>query len=364
MRSIKVNLDKKCRLSYEIKIGADILDRVILLIAKNHPAGHYVVITDDGVGPLYGDKMVEGLKEVGLNVSLLKFPAGESSKNIKTVMDIAGKLMEAGADRETMLIALGGGVVGDVAGFVASIFMRGVCYLQVPTTLVAQVDSAIGGKTGVDLPVGKNLLGTFYQPRAVFVSLHFLETLPEKEFDNGLAEIIKYGAIEEEGLLETLEKNMAAVKAKDPKVMLNIVESCCRIKKSIVEIDEKEHGLRRILNFGHTVGHALETVSNYKMTHGEGVALGMVAAARISEKAGYLKREETQRLETVIAGAGLSVRIPKTFNVEEVLAKLRSDKKKKGDAVRFVLLKKIGMPFISGSIEPKMVAAVLGEMKQ
>jgi 3-dehydroquinate synthase len=364
MRSLKVNLDKRCRLSYEIKIGANILDRAILLIAKNHPAGHYVVITDDGVGPLYGKKMVDGLKEVGLNVSLLKFPAGESSKNIRTAVEIAEKLMEKGADRETMLIALGGGVVGDIAGFAASIFMRGVPYLQVPTTLVAQVDSAIGGKTGVDLPTGKNLLGTFYQPRVVFVSLHFLETLPQKEFQNGLAEIIKYGAIEEERILETLEKDMEAVKAKDPKVMLNIVESCCRIKKSIVEIDEKEHGLRRILNFGHTVGHALESVSKYKMTHGEGVALGMVAAARISEKTGYLKREETQRLETVIAEAGLPVRIPKVFKTEDILVKLRSDKKKKGDAVRFVLLKKIGMPFISGSVEPKMVAAVIEEMKQ
>lgn len=364
MRSLKVNLDKKCKSSYEIKIGADILDRAILLIAKNHPAGHYVVITDDRVEELYGSKMVDGLRDVGLNVSLLKFPAGESSKNVKTVLDLAGKLLSGGADRETMLIALGGGVVGDVAGFAASIFMRGVPYIQIPTTLVAQVDSAIGGKTGVDLPAGKNLLGTFYQPRAVFVSLNFLETLPEAEFNNGLAEIIKYGAIEEENILEMLEKNMEVVKAKDPKVMLNIVESCCRIKKSIVEIDEKEHGLRRILNFGHTVGHALEAVSKYKMTHGEGVALGMAAAARISEKTGYLKREEARRLETVIAGAGLPVKIPGTFSTEDILARLRSDKKKKGDTVRFVLLKKIGMPFISGNIEPKIVAAVIEEMKK
>lgn len=364
MRSLKVNLDKKCKSSYEIIIGGDILDRMVLLMAKNHPAGCHIVITDDGVGPLYGKKMVDGLKDVGLNASLLKFSAGESSKNMKTVVELAGKLMEAGADRETMLLALGGGVVGDVVGFVASIFMRGVPYIQVPTTLVAQVDSAIGGKTGVDLPFGKNLLGTFYQPRVVFVSLNFLNTLPDKEFENGLAEIIKYGAIEEERILETLETNMEAVKAKDAKVMLSLVESCCRIKKAIVEIDEKEHGLRRILNFGHTVGHALETVSKYKMTHGEGVALGMIAAARVSERMGYLKKEEAHRLEKVIAQAGLPVHIPKAFGTEDILGQLSRDKKKKGDTVRFVLLKKIGMPFISGGTEPKVIAAVIEEMKK
>lgn len=173
MRSVKVNLDKKCLSSYEIRIGKDILDRMILLIAKNHKAERYVVITDDCVGKLYGKKFLAGLKDIGLNASLIDFPAGEASKNINTVMDIAGKLMESGADRDTCLIALGGGVVGDIVGFAASIFMRGVTYIQVPTTLVAQVDSSIGGKTGIDLPHGKNLLGTFYQPRAVFANLSF-----------------------------------------------------------------------------------------------------------------------------------------------------------------------------------------------
>ena len=364
MRTVKVNLDKKCLSSYEIRIGKDILDRMILLIAKNHKAERYAVITDDRVGRLYGKKILSSLKDIGLNAFLIEFPAGEASKNINTVMDIAGKLMESGADRETCLIALGGGVVGDVVGFVASIFMRSIPYIQIPTTLVAQVDSSIGGKTGVDLPCGKNLVGTFYQPAAVFASLSFLETLPEKEFNNGLAEIIKYGIIDDEKMFRTLEDNMDAIKSKDSKFLLTIVENCCQIKKSIVEIDEKEEGLRRILNFGHTLGHALEAISKYSITHGEGVAMGMVAAARISEKMGYLKSSEPIRIEALIRQAGLPVKIPKSLDGEKIIAQLKMDKKKKGDIVHFVLLKKIGMPFINGNIEYKMIAAVIEEMKQ
>lgn len=362
MRTVKVNLDRKTSSSYDIRIGKDIIDRMILLIAKNHKAGRYAVITDECVGRLYGKKILSALKDIGLNAALIEFPAGEASKNINTVMTITGKLMEMGADRETCLIALGGGVVGDVVGFVASIFMRSIPYLQIPTTLVAQVDSSIGGKTGVDLPYGKNLVGSFYQPAAVFASLNFLETLPDKEFNNGLAEIIKYGIIDDEQMFRTLEDNMDALKAKDPKLLLNVVENCCQIKKSVVEIDEKEEGLRRILNFGHTLGHALESVSKYSITHGEGVAMGMVAAARISEKMGYLKSTEPARIEALIHQTGLPVKIPTSLDREKIIAQMKMDKKKKGDMVHFVLLKKIGMPFINGNIEHKLIAAVMEEM--
>ncbi|MFO7568551.1 MAG: 3-dehydroquinate synthase family protein, partial [Smithellaceae bacterium] len=197
MKSIKVNLDKKTRSSYEIRIGKSICDRMVLLIAKNHKAARYAIITDSNVNRLYGQKMQDALLEAGLNASILEIPAGESSKNMNTVMAAAESLLASGADRGTLLIALGGGVVGDLTGFLASVYMRSVPYIQIPTTLVAQVDSSIGGKTAVDLPQGKNLLGTFYQPSAVFVDLDFLETLPRKEFNNGLAEIIKYGVIED-----------------------------------------------------------------------------------------------------------------------------------------------------------------------
>lgn len=364
MRTLKVNLDKKNSSSYEIRIGKDILDRMTLLIAKDHKAGRYAVITDDCVYAIYGKKFVDALKDIGLKTFLIEFTAGEASKNIKTVLDIAGKLMESGADRETCLVALGGGVVGDIVGFVASVFMRSVPYIQIPTTLVAQVDSSIGGKTGVDLSFGKNLLGTFYQPQAVFVNLSFLDTLPEKEFNNGLAEIIKYGIIDDEKMFCALEDNMNALKSKDTKFMSNIIENCCHIKKSVVEIDEKEQGLRRILNFGHTLGHALEAISKFTITHGEGVAMGMVAAARISEKMGYLENKASGRIETLIRQAGLPVKIPKSLDVEKIIVQLKMDKKKKNDVIHFVLLKKIGMPFISGSIEHKVIAAVIEEMKK
>jgi len=363
MRTLKVNLDKKTLSSYEIRIGEGILDRMILLIAKNHKAGHYVIVTDSNVDKIYGQTMLDALTQAGLKSSLIKIPAGESSKNIATVMDIAGKLLLAGAGRETLLIALGGGVVGDLTGFVASVFMRSVPYIQIPTTLVGQVDSAIGGKTAVDLPQGKNLLGTFYQPRAVFADLNFLGTLPDQEFNNGLAEIIKYGIIEDEKMFKFLEDNMDAVKSRDSDHLLKIIETCCRIKKSIVEIDEREQGLRRILNFGHTLGHALEALSDYALPHGEGVALGMIAAAKLSARMHYLSEDELTRVERVIAQAGLPTRISAALDSKAVIARLKMDKKKKGDVIHFVLIKKLGMPFVNGSISDQLIGEVLEEMK-
>lgn len=363
MRSIKVNLDKKTLSSYEIRIGYKIIDRMALIIAKNHKAGRYVLITDNSVGSIYAKQMMDSLKDVGLNINRIEFPAGESSKNINTVLDIVGKLLELGADRSTMLIALGGGVVGDMVGFIASIYMRGIPYIQIPTTLIGQVDSSIGGKTAIDLPHGKNLLGTFHQPRAVFADLIFLETLPEKEFDNGLAEIIKYGIIDDEKMFRLLEDNMDAVKSRDSSLLLNLVENCCRIKKSIVEIDEKEQGLRRLLNFGHTLGHAIEAASKYAISHGEGVALGMIAAARISEKKKYLDTAQVKRIEAIILMAGLSGKIPQNFSADDIISRLAMDKKKKDDVVHFVLLKKIGMPFVNGGIENKLIYDVIEGMK-
>ena len=363
MRSIKVNLDKKTSSSYEIRIGFKIIDRIALIIAKNHKANRYVLITDDCVGSLYGKQMMGSFKDVGLNINLIEFPKGESSKKINTVLDIVGKLLELGADRGTMLIALGGGVVGDLVGFIASIYMRGIPYIQIPTTLIGQVDSSIGGKTAIDLPVGKNLLGTFCQPRAVFADLNFLETLPEKEFNNGLAEIIKYGIIEDEKMFRMLEDNIDTIKSRDSALLTKIVENCCRIKKSIVEIDEKEQGLRRLLNFGHTLGHAIEAISKYIISHGECVALGMIAAARISEKKKYLDAVQVKRIEEIILRAGLPAKIPQDISVDDIISKLAMDKKKKNDVVQFVLLKKIGMPFVNGGIASKLIADVIEEMR-
>ena len=363
MRSMKVNLDKKLSSSYEICIGNSIGDRMALLLSKNHKANRHIVVTDSNVGPLYGQKLLAGLTDVGLNAELIEFPAGEAAKNINTALDIVGQLLKLGADRNSMLIALGGGVVGDMVGFIASVFMRSIPYIQVPTTLLAQVDSSIGGKTAIDLPYGKNLLGTFYQPRAVFADLSYLGTLSDKEFNNGLAEVIKYGIIDDEKMFRLLEEKMAPVKGKDPALLLKIVENCCRIKKSIVEIDEKEQGLRRILNYGHTLGHALEAQSNFTLAHGEAVALGMIAAARISENSGYLDQASRERIERIIGEAGLPVRIPQEMATEGILSRLKMDKKKEGDVIHFVLLKKIGMPFVNGGVDDKIIIPVIEGMK-
>lgn len=363
MKTIKVNLDKKTASSYEIRIGKGILDRMLLVLAKNFKAAHYVIVTDDNINGPYGQALQDAMTKAGKKVSLLEIPAGESYKNMATVMDLAARLLVRGADRGALLIALGGGVVGDLTGFVASIYMRSIPYIQVPTSLVGQVDSSIGGKTAVDFPQGKNLLGTFYQPRAVFVDVDFLKTLPEKEFQNGLAEVIKYGVIEDEKFFKLLEQEMKAIKSREPELLLKIIETCCRIKKSIVEIDEREQGLRRILNFGHTLGHALETTSKFALSHGEGVALGMIAAAKLSEKMKYLPEGNALRLEQLIEKAGLPTKIDSSLKTGEIISALKSDKKKRNDVVHFVLIKNIGLPFISDNVDERLIGDILEEMK-
>lgn len=363
MNRIRVSLEKKLSKSYDIYIGRDILDRAGLLMAKNSWAARYIIITDSNVEPLHGGRVLETLRGMGLEVDLISFPAGESSKTMETSLGIVERLAELGADRTSAVIALGGGVVGDLAGFVASIYMRGIPCIQIPTTLLAQVDSSIGGKTGIDLPVGKNFLGTFHQPKGVFVDLAFLETLTPRDFGNGVAEIIKYGAIDDPELLDVLESEMNALRD-DRKILERVIAKACRIKKSIVEIDETEKGLRRILNFGHTVGHAVEAESGYSLSHGEAVAIGMTAALRLSERMKYLSTEDRGRIEAVIRTAGLPVSIPKGMSVPGILSRIKYDKKKEGDVIHFVLLKKPAMPFVNGGVPEALVRGVIEEMKQ
>jgi 3-dehydroquinate synthase len=250
-----------------------------------------------------------------------------------------------------------------VTGFVASIFMRGIPHVQVPTTLLAQVDSSIGGKTGVDVPSAKNMLGTFCQPRAVFIDIDFLETLPAREFTNGLAEIVKYGMIEDPDLLEDLTSGMEALDRRDKRFLETIISRSCRIKKTIVEIDETERGLRRILNFGHTVGHALEAESSYALSHGESVALGMNAATVLSERLGYLSAEDREHVLSVIRHMGLPDRIPAGLDTEGIMARLKRDKKKAGESIHFVLLKRPGMPFVNGGVPLELVRETIEAMK-
>jgi 3-dehydroquinate synthase len=364
MKKIKVNLDKRVSSSYEICIGYDILDRIGLIIAKNLPARHYVVVTDSIVSPLYGQPLLNRLRGMGLSADMVDFPAGEKSKNVNTTLAIVERLIELGADRSSALLALGGGVVGDITGFIASTFMRSVPYINVPTTLMAQVDSSIGGKTAIDLREGKNLLGTFYQPKGVFIDVKFLDTLPETEFDNGLAEVMKYGIIEDVDLFHFLEEHVNDIKGRDSGVLVKVIDSSCRIKKGIVEIDEKDKGLRRILNFGHTIGHAIEAESAYTISHGIAVSLGMAAAVRVSEKLYEFPGEERNRIENLMNTLGLPCHIPHSLSIEGTLARVKMDKKKEGNLIHFVLLKKMGMPFINGGVPESVLWETLEGLRK
>jgi 3-dehydroquinate synthase len=360
MNRIKVHLDKKTSSSYEIYIGKAIMDRVGLICNKQKWASRYICITDAHVLSLHGEQVQQTLREKGLKIDMIDFPPGEASKDIKTCLSICDQLMAMGADRQSALIALGGGVVGDITGFVASIYMRGIPYIQVPTTLLAQVDSSIGGKTGIDLPFGKNLLGTFYQPKAVFIDLAFLQTLEPQEMKNGLAEVVKYGIIDDPGLFSILETRAQTITNRDMELLQEIVARSCRIKKGVVEIDEQEKGMRRILNFGHTIGHAIETESGYSIPHGDAVSMGMVAASILSERMHYLAAGECEKIIALIKAIKLPHRIPANLSPEGIFAHMKGDKKKAGDTLNFVLLKKIGIPFVTDGVPEQLIRETIG----
>jgi 3-dehydroquinate synthase len=356
MNKIRLCLEHRQSHSYDIHIGRDILDRMGLILARNNTVCRYIIVTDTTVDALHGERVASVLTGLGLTVDRLALPPGEKSKDIRTVLKTAERLTALGADRTAALIALGGGVVGDLAGFLASIYLRGIPCVQVPTTLLAQVDSSIGGKTGVDTEAGKNLLGTFHQPQAVFIDTAFLDTLPEREHRNGLAEIVKYGAIEQPALLDRVAETQGEAKRRDPALLTELIAAACGIKKNIVEIDEKDRGLRRILNFGHTVGHAVEAAADYTLSHGEAVAIGMAAGVVLSERLGYLPAADRDRLLGVLRAVGLPTAIPGGISRERILTCLKRDKKKTGTVVHFVLLKKLGMPFLNGGVPEGLVA--------
>lgn len=362
MKSIEVKLESPDPASYEIHVGRDILDRMALMILRTRWASKYVVVSDEQVAALHGQRVVSAMNGAGLEVDLLTISPGESSKSLQVCVQLVKKLLEMGADRSFGLLALGGGVVGDLTGFAASVYMRGIPYIQLPTTLLAQVDSSIGGKTGVDLEEGKNLIGTFYQPKAVFVDVAFLESLPKTGIQEGLAEVVKYGLIEEPELLGELERGPNLVESQDPGQMEAFVERCCLIKKRFVEMDERDRGLRRILNLGHTVGHALEAASGYRISHGQGVAIGMAAAARLSAKMARFPEQEVRRLELLLDRLGLPSRIPHGLPVACLLECIERDKKKEQGRHHWVLLRRPGQPFIQEGLRLELLEEVLEEL--
>ncbi len=358
MKIIKV----RTKPAYEIEIRGGLLTDLAQDLKDRRYGDRYFLITDSNVRQLMAEDLLEMLREAGLPVEILSFPAGEASKNMATVVELARKMVQAGADRRSAIVAFGGGVTGDIAGFLASIYMRGVAYIQIPTTLLAQVDSSVGGKTGVDLPEGKNLLGTFYQPRRVYIDYAVLGLLPLREVRQGLAEVVKYGMIKSQRLFKYLERHSGEIMQLEPEPLEHIIAESCRIKAWVVSKDEKEAGLRRILNFGHTLGHAFEAASAWRLPHGEAVAVGMVAAAKISEKRGLISPEITQRLENLLTSLGLPVRLALELPVSEVLTYLRSDKKARSQWPVFVLVRDIGETVFDPEVPEAMVKEVAEEL--
>lgn len=347
MKNVRVHLRER---SYTIRIGADALGDIGKVSLRHFRGARALVVTDANVAPLYAEKTLDSLAAAGVQASLLRIPAGEASKSMRQLSRILDKMASLRLDRGCGAVALGGGVVGDIAGFAAAVFLRGVPYVQAPTTLLAQVDSAVGGKTAIDHKLGKNLVGAFHQPIAVVSDTSSLGTLPEREFRAGLAEVVKHAAIADARLFSFLEKNEAPILERDEGVMERIVATNCRIKARVVEQDEREGGLRQILNYGHTLGHAVEALAGYssELLHGEAVAIGMAAASRISCAMGRCAAGDVERLTALLDRFGLPTRMAEPPRLAVLKRLLASDKKTRRGSPRFVLMRKIG------AVEPGM----------
>ena len=343
--------------TYPIWVGDGILDRLgEALRAADFPR-QVAVITNPTVHGLYGERVLTALARENFNASLVTIPDGEEYKNLRTLEQIYDALIARGFDRYCGLVALGGGVVGDITGFAAATFLRGVPYVQVPTTLLAQVDSSVGGKTAINHPLGKNLIGAFYQPRHVHIDVSTLETLPEREFAAGMAEVIKYGIIRDAGFFVWLGEHRDRLRRRERAALVAAVKRSCQIKADIVELDEKESSLRAILNYGHTFGHAVETLAGYgEVRHGEAVAIGMNMAATVAKELGLCTSEHVAAIAALLGAFGLPV-APPPFPLDEYLQAMGRDKKVKAGVLRFVLNRGIGDCLVREIPDPESLFA-------
>jgi len=330
------------RLSYDILIGRGLLGELPTLLSRACPAPRYAVIADSHVADLYGKMVVAMLQDAKVQADLFAFPAGEWNKSRDTWAGLTDRLLAAHVGRDAAIIALGGGVAGDIAGFVAATYLRGVPYVQVPTTLLAMIDSSIGGKTGVDVPAGKNLVGAFHQPKVVVIDLDVLATLPAVQLAAGMAEALKHGVIADAEYFAFLEKEQRAVAAKDGATLDRVVARSVEIKAGVVARDEREAGLRAVLNFGHTVAHAIETVAKYEVPHGEAVAIGMAHEARLAEALGIAAAGTADRVRRALERYQLPLELPDTAPVDDLIAAMHHDKKARGGEVRFALPRRVG----------------------
>jgi 3-dehydroquinate synthase len=336
---LTVNLGEN---SYDILIGGGTLSSLGRECAERGLSGRVAVISNPSVADLYAGQVQASLSEAGNQVTLILIPDGEEHKNAATLNRVYDELIEAGLDRNSFIVALGGGVVGDLAGFAAATFLRGIPFVQVPTTLLAQVDSSVGGKTAIDHPRGKNLIGAFHQPRLVLIDVETLGTLPRREFLAGLAEVVKYGAAMDQTFFQFLEQNSGNILVMDRGCLGRIILSCCELKARVVEQDEKESGLRAILNYGHTLGHAIETLAGYgTLVHGEAVAIGMALAARVSLAMGYCGEGERSRIVALLERFDLP-HTPPRIDHSRLAETLLTDKKNRSGIIRFICNRGIG----------------------
>jgi 3-dehydroquinate synthase len=358
--NIRLNVSLAER-SYPIVIGSGLLTSSAL-IREYLPQARAVIVTNDTLWPMYGEKLSKLLQQGGIAAHTVVLPDGEAHKSWPALNKIFDVLLERACDRKTTLIALGGGVIGDITGFAAATYQRGVPFIQIPTTLLAQVDSSVGGKTAINHPLGKNMIGAFYQPQLVIADIDTLNTLPDREFRSGLAEVIKYGLILDAAFFAWLEENLDALLARDAAALAYAIKRSCEIKAAVVAADEREtakEGGRALLNLGHTFGHAVETALGYgEWLHGEAVACGMVQAARFSHELGFLNTQEVSRMERILKRASLPTVLP-NIATETMLEHMGRDKKNDAGAIKLILLKSIGTAYVDGTISSTRIQQFL-----
>lgn len=355
LKTVRVQLKER---SYEILIGAKTLQRLGLRLKEFRPS-KIAIVSNKTIFPLYKDAVLNSMNEHGLTPEVFLIPDGEEYKDLVWASFLYGELLKKRFDRDSLLVALGGGVVGDLTGFAASTYMRGIKYVQVPTTLLAQVDSSVGGKTGVNHELGKNMIGTFYQPSLVLIDTDTLKTLPQREFSAGMAEIIKYGVIADREFFDLLKADAKDILSRGSRI-IKVIKRSCEIKARVVSEDERESGLRAILNFGHTIGHAVETATEYKrFLHGEAIAIGMCAASKIAVKMGLLKEKDAERIKHLVKLYKLPVDVPKDINASEILSAMEIDKKVKDGKIRFILPESIGKVRIEDSVTREVIREAL-----
>jgi 3-dehydroquinate synthase len=357
METLSVNLGDR---SYPIYVGEGILSQAGDLLLQTGLRGKVAVVSNPTIAQLYLDALHEALAHSGFEVVPVLVPAGEEHKVIESLAVIYDRLIDERCERQSCVLALGGGVVGDLAGFAAATYLRGIPYVQVPTTLLAQVDSSVGGKTGVNHRDGKNLIGAFYQPRLVVIDVSVLDSLPKRELVAGLAEVIKYGVIADAELFKVLEQEIHELVALERELLIGVISGCCSIKAKVVEQDEREDDYRAVLNFGHTIGHALEAVTGYtRFLHGEAVGVGMAKAAAISVQQGFCDQRSFERVRKVIKKAGLPLEIPSGISMQDLIQAMEVDKKSSAGKIKFVMCAGIGKTSFHW-LTPGEILAALG----